>query len=268
MDPYEILNVSPHATAAEIKTAYRQLVKRFHPDVYKGNHEDMIKQLNEAYDILSDPVRKASYDSTGTTAAAFVYEYQEDPRTIQRREYVARRRAEARRKREEYLRLANATYKVLRLISFSTLLFASLIVINKHLPQTEYREVGERGWLDDSRRSSRREDSFSYMQTKNFVIVVPSHIHVDYDYDAIDKQPLTIAVSPIFRIASTVSLVKDNTNVTEDIKRTLFSSEIRAPYLLLFVSLCIVLRKNYSDFNLGMALFPIFIFVFIWMTYL
>lgn len=267
MNPYEVLNVSPNATGAEIKTAYRTLVKKFHPDVYKGNHEDMIKQLNEAYDILSDPVRKAAYDRRGTWSTSFVYEYEEDPRTIQRREYVARRRAEARRKREEYLRLANATYKVLRLISFSALCFASLIIVDKHLPQIEYHEVAERGWLDDSRRSSRREDSFSFMQTKNFVIVVPSHIHVDYDYDTINKQLLTIAISPIFRIPSSVSVLKDGSNVTEDIKRTLFSSEISAPYLLFFTSLFIVLRKRYSDVNLGIAFCPIFVFVFIWLTY-
>ena len=76
MNPYEILGVSPNATDAEIKSAYRKLVKKFHPDVDKDQPEGIIKLLNEAYDILSDPARKAQYDGRATV---FTFEYEEDP---------------------------------------------------------------------------------------------------------------------------------------------------------------------------------------------
>ena len=274
MDPYQILGVSSHASAAEIKSAYRKLVKKFHPDVYKGNHADMIRQVNEAYDVLSDPVRKAAYDGRvtsathATNASSVRYEYQEDPRKKQRREYVARRRGEARRRREEYLRVANATYLFLRYLSVAALLFASLIIFDEYLPQTEYREVARTGWHERTRQSKvGGDDRFSYMQTENFTIAVPNKIHIDYDYHAQNRQVLTISVSPILKIPSKVSLEENGTDHIEKIGRTIFSSQINIQYILFLTSLFVVLRRNYNDVNLGIALFPVFILVFIWLTY-
>lgn len=61
---YDILEVSKHATADEIKKAYRRLAKKYHPDVNPGNKsaEEKFKQLANAYEVLSDPRKRASYD--------------------------------------------------------------------------------------------------------------------------------------------------------------------------------------------------------------
>jgi molecular chaperone DnaJ len=61
---YNTLEVSPQATQAEIKTAYRRLAKLFHPDSNREteNHED-IARINVAYEVLSDPESRRSYDS-------------------------------------------------------------------------------------------------------------------------------------------------------------------------------------------------------------
>lgn len=66
-DPYEVLGVSRSASDAEIKNAYRELVKKYHPDRYKGNPlEDLaaekMQEINEAYAVLSDPKRRAGAD--------------------------------------------------------------------------------------------------------------------------------------------------------------------------------------------------------------
>ena len=60
-DPYKILGVSNTASGAEIKTAYRKLAKQHHPDLNAGN-ADKFKEINGAYDILSDETKRAKYD--------------------------------------------------------------------------------------------------------------------------------------------------------------------------------------------------------------
>lgn len=70
-DLYEVLGVNKNATEAEIKKAYRHKARELHPDVNKApDAEEKFKELNEAYDILSDPNKKAQYDRFGTIPGA------------------------------------------------------------------------------------------------------------------------------------------------------------------------------------------------------
>lgn len=62
-DLYELLGVEKDAQAEDIKRAYRWLQKRCHPDVAGIKGHDMAILLNEAYAVLSDPHRRASYDA-------------------------------------------------------------------------------------------------------------------------------------------------------------------------------------------------------------
>ena len=64
MNPYDILEITPQASDEEIKKKFRTLAQRYHPDRVGGN-EEKFKQINLAYSILSDPVRKKLFDSTG-----------------------------------------------------------------------------------------------------------------------------------------------------------------------------------------------------------
>lgn len=68
-DPYEVLGVSRGAAADEIKSAYRRLARRYHPDVNPDDPsaEDKFKEVGEAYSILSDPQKRARFDQYGTT---------------------------------------------------------------------------------------------------------------------------------------------------------------------------------------------------------
>jgi len=63
-DLYRVLGVAPDASAEEIKKSYRRKAREMHPDLDPGNPwaEDEFKELSAAYQILSDPVRRAQYD--------------------------------------------------------------------------------------------------------------------------------------------------------------------------------------------------------------
>ena len=70
-DLYEILGVSKDASESEIKKAFRRRARELHPDVNKAaDAEDQFKELNEAYDVLSDPNKRAQYDRFGTIPGA------------------------------------------------------------------------------------------------------------------------------------------------------------------------------------------------------
>lgn len=69
-DYYDILGASREATPDDIKRAYRKLALKYHPDKTKGDAEaeTKFKQINEAYQVLSDPAKRRQYDQFGATA--------------------------------------------------------------------------------------------------------------------------------------------------------------------------------------------------------
>lgn len=67
-DYYEILGVEKTSTPQDIKKAYRKLAKKYHPDLNKGSEEaaEKLKEVNEAFEVLSDPEKRKKYDQFGS----------------------------------------------------------------------------------------------------------------------------------------------------------------------------------------------------------
>src|SRR5204862_6145252 len=66
-DYYETLGVSKTASEDDIRSAFRKLARKYHPDVAKDKKtaEEKFKQINEAYEVLSDPEKRKKYDQLG-----------------------------------------------------------------------------------------------------------------------------------------------------------------------------------------------------------
>jgi curved DNA-binding protein CbpA len=64
IDPYVILDIGPGATTSQVRAAYRRLAKRYHPDLHAdAGAADQMRRINQAWEMLSSPSRRAQYDA-------------------------------------------------------------------------------------------------------------------------------------------------------------------------------------------------------------
>jgi molecular chaperone DnaJ len=92
---YHILEVPPSATPAEIKQAYRRLAKVLHPDRARTTNHEAIAQLNGAYEVLSDPLSRRSYDQQLSGGASYSTASERQSRTEAAQAYYRKQRQAA-----------------------------------------------------------------------------------------------------------------------------------------------------------------------------
>jgi hypothetical protein len=234
MTHYEVLGVAENATSTQIRDAYRKLVKQYHPDTNPlPEAAEFIKQINEAYDVLSDAQRRATYD--GRYRVYFEPVIEETPQEIYRREYLKRRHERERIEREEILgwqikrdQVYQKIHWALRMLAIPVALYGFMLVVDSFLPRKVYHEIG---WYGDNQ----------YMQTTTFLIEVPSEIYVKYDFEK--PVPLNISTTPIFKKLKEASFTIDNQHYIWDIS-SWFRTFTEA--LLLICSFYVASEKEYT----------------------
>jgi hypothetical protein len=108
-DYYAVLQVPRFSPAADIKVSYRKLAKRYHPDINPGDKgaEEKFKEINMAYDVLSDEQNKLIYDNRLRNPYGYPHGQFQDQQQTQYRQYQQARYEELlRRQRAEEFRRA------------------------------------------------------------------------------------------------------------------------------------------------------------------
>ncbi len=100
-DPYQVLGVPRTATAEELKSAYRMLARKHHPDV--SGESDRFKELSQAYAILGDPERRALFDEFGEASLSVQFDPEAARRARARQDATRPARTEQRRPRQTTL---------------------------------------------------------------------------------------------------------------------------------------------------------------------
>ena len=98
MNYYQILEIPRSASSTEIRIAYKRLAMQYHPDRNAGDKqaEEKFKVINEAYQVLSDPLKKSRYDSSNFSTTQTTTTAGPDDREAQRRKYYAYKKAQER----------------------------------------------------------------------------------------------------------------------------------------------------------------------------
>ncbi len=266
MTHYEVLGVPENASSTQIRNAYRRLVKQYHPDYNpSAQAAELIKQINEAYDVLSDSEKRTAYDRR-------YYQYfetivKEDPNETYRQEYLRKRREKEKQTREYEAKFEELKegfkIKIFRAaywMVFPIVLYAFVAVLDTLLPDTTFEETAEYGWQTRTGRSSSKR-YHSFMKTKSFEFAAPNEVHVDYSY-TINPEPLVIHVSPIFKRIQRVELKRELKIYSWNPRSTL---TIGLEYLLLISSIVALLIAKYSETNFYLRLAPIGTAVFIYL---
>jgi hypothetical protein len=124
-DYYEIMKVDRKATEAEIKKAFRQLANQYHPDKNPSvEAEAIFKEINEAYEVLSDPASRLDYDQRLASPAFFNYQYIRP----QRAAYSGP---------SEKTMLQNSLLRYSRLLFVFGCLWCSLLIIDYTMPEED-----------------------------------------------------------------------------------------------------------------------------------
>lgn len=254
MNYYQVLGVQQTASHAEIKKAFRRLAVMYHPDKNPDPQaESIFKIINEAYDVLDDPIRRRNYDLALQGVSIEVTESaprHRDPAYRPRRP-GSYRPSESQRLRELMLRFLPVANKC----SWFCFILCLVLLIDYELPPKVTQEEIVKVTIT---RSYSRNSSTTW-----WVIHTSGGLSVDLPYVQSDNflqgMKIEVRASRFLRIPFQVATGSQHVKIA----KTIYGNFIFAPFALLIISGLGVAARNNLDygFNLGVTSFVILMFL-------
>lgn len=254
-DYYQILGISPSAHAADIKRAYRKLALLYHPDRNPDPAAELfIKEVNEAYDVLSDPETRRAYDLSRENPLRDVFE----PPQPRHRDPAYRRAGAAKPKHksenERIYEMMVEYQRPARWMIIASLAFCAILFLDLLLPARETTDE-----IIDIRHSKQVISRGKYGEkiTSSIIVFAQSpRLKIssdDGDYFKIGDY-VQINNSSIFNIALTIT---GREGFKADVPVTIYGSFKFGPIVLAIISLIAVLgfRRIEMTFNLAIGCF-------------
>lgn len=253
MTHYDILGVSQDAIHAEIRGNYRRLVKQYHPDLNpSAEARELIVKITEAYEILSDPFKRQSYDWLLLGLRMPEVAPEPDEREIRRQEYIRNKRIQEQQHWEHIFQLKVKFYKVQRYFAFLFLIVALAY-------SYDYFFTNIRGTYPIKKIAMTRWGScnvnlgFTSFETDGaFFHEAKTH----------GIEQINVHYSSLFDIP--VGISADHSGYYH-MNGTLHSFNNFFAYLLLILGLILAINHQYSDWSLTLGLVPFFITAFLFL---
>lgn len=255
LNHYDVLGIAPEATFQEIKRNYRNLVKLYHPDLNPSEEAKIrIVAITAAYEVLSDPGKRSSYDwqlvSGSAHAPTVAPEPEIDERERYRQEYIRWRRRKEQERWERIFHLKAMFYKYQRY-------FAVVFLVVGLLYSYDYYFMPAKGPFPLMVKINRMGGTAGIIQNKIFAT------DSEQLFQEVTEQHLTegyLHYSGILRVPAGVSLDRIHRYHFEG---NLYELNNIFPILMMVIALVMLLKRQYEDWILTIGLFPFFFLIFL-----
>lgn len=256
MNHYEILELAKNCHQSEIKKAYRNQVKKFHPDINPDpSSVDRMTRINEAYETLSDVTTRNLYDQylNGVPVKTVIQET--TPEQRYKAEYLRNKIKNQREQMEFQVKFKQKFYKFYR---FANVLFFGLGILLS--VDYFYQPIQKRIELEFIGRG---RFAVNIITKEGLKIEVDKSFYSEYQFRKSDE--IIVSYSSIFKQPTKVRV--DGNFDSHTIQRTFYSFRNVFAALILIFSVFVIKHKTYTDFRLscGLISFVLVVYVLLFM---